>query len=317
MSLLLLMLLLVASACSTDSASGEEDYPKKDVEFIVPFSAGGTSDLNARLIEQYFQEYVGTRSIITYKPGAGGEIGFTDIAKSKPDGYTIGAINTPHIVLQPMGRETQFDENSFDYIAQLVSDPIILAVKNDSDIQDLEHFLQIAEEKPGTMTVGIVGTLTGGHLGLLKMVDETGIQVTEVPFPGSADNTAALLGGHVQAIIGNVGDVAQDLDQYNILGIMAEERHEWIPDVPTFQEKGHDVFQTIRRGLAAPTGLPEPVLAQLQESIAEIVAKDEYLEGMVNIGLPEQYLSGEEFRESIMQEKIEAEELLKKYDLID
>lgn len=311
------ILLLATTACSSKETSDGEDYPTKDVEFIVAFSAGGTSDLNARLIEQYFEEEIGARAVVVYKPGAGGEIGFTDIANADPDGYTIGGLNTPHVVLQPLGRETEFTPESFEYLAQLVSDPIILAVKPDSKFNSLEDFIKEAKAKPNSITVGIVGTLTGGHLALLKMMDELSIEVTNVPFPGSSDNTAALLGGHVDAIIGNVGDVAQDPDMYKLLGIMTEERHEWLPDTPTFKENGYDVFATIRRGIAAPAGLPEKVYEKLEAGIARIVAKEGYLEDMTKIGLPEHYLTGEEFKQSVMEEKVDAERLLKKFGLIE
>ncbi|WP_018924910.1 tripartite tricarboxylate transporter substrate binding protein [Salsuginibacillus kocurii] len=313
--------LSVLAACGGDEASDTQaegddsiNYPEENVNMIVPFSAGGTTDVNARLIEEHWPDYFDENLVIEYREGAGGEVGFTEIANSEPDGYTIGNVNVPHIYLQPVGRDTDFDIDSFDYLSRLVADPQVLAVREDSEFETLDDFKAALEAEPRSQTVGIVGTLTGDHLTTLQFMDETGLEVNESPLPGAADAMSNLLGGHVDAIMGNLGDVITEQDQVRVLGIATEERHDWLPDAPTFKEQGVDLVAAIDRGLAFPKGTPDEVLEAVEEVIDEITSDPEYDESMENAGLPNEFLPGDEWEEEIREEAEQAEELLERFE---
>ncbi|WP_100401127.1 tripartite tricarboxylate transporter substrate binding protein [Bacillus sp. FJAT-44742] len=307
-------ILAVVSACNNTAESSVDDYPTDNVTMIVPFSAGGTTDVNARLVESFWSEHFDENLVIEYREGAGGEIGFSQLANAEPDGYTVGNLNVPHIYLQPMGRETDFNTDSFDYLARLVSDPQVLVVREDSEFETLDDFMAALESNPGSLTVGMVGTLTGDHLATLNFMDETGLKVNESPFQGAADSMSNLLGGHVDAIMGNVGDVVTEQDRVRVLAIATEERHEWLPDVPTFQEQGVDLVAAIDRGLGLPEGTPEEVYEQLLHALEQITSEPEYEERMENAGLPSAFLPGEEWAEEIEQERQEAEDLLDEFE---
>lgn len=312
---------MIISACSqlggtTVSSEDIEKYPETEIRNIVPFSAGGTTDVNQRIIESLWKEHFPENMVIEYKPGAGGEVGFTELAKSQPDGYTMGSINTPHIILQPLGRNTEFEHDSFDILARLVHDPQVLAVKAGNDIKTLDQFVKKLKEKPGSLSVGLTGTLTGDHLTTLKFMEAAGVKVTLVPLAGSADQVKQLLGGHIDAIMGNVGDVTKDIEQYKVLAIATEERHEWLPDVPTFKEQGIDLVAAIDRGLAVPKGTPKEIKEKLFNALKEINNLPEYKKKMKKAGLVQGFMPGEEWAELISKQKAEAEEILKKYDLI-
>ncbi|WP_408011146.1 tripartite tricarboxylate transporter substrate binding protein [Pseudalkalibacillus sp. A8] len=321
--LLSFILLLMVTACSTleNMSSGNantDDYPVRDVRNIVPFSAGGTTDTNQRIIEKFWKDHFPKSMVIEYKPGAGGEVGFTELAKSKPDGYTMGSINMPHIVLQSLGKkETQFETDSFYILARLVHDPQVLAVRTDSDYKTLDDFIKKLKEDPGSLSVGLTGKLTGDHLTALKFMEAADVEVTLVPLPGSADQVKQLLGGHIDAIIGNVGDVTKDQDKFNILAIGTEERHEWLPDVPTFKEQGVDLVAAIDRGLALPKGTPKEVHEKLLKALQEITSLPEYKEMMKNAGLVDGFITGDEWADLIEEEKAEAKEILTKYELLN
>ncbi|MFZ5943581.1 MAG: tripartite tricarboxylate transporter substrate binding protein [Bacillota bacterium] len=292
-------------------------YPEKDITLIIPFTAGGASDVQARIVEKYFKDEFGVNLIITYKEGAGGEVGFTELAKSNPDGYTIGGLNVPHIVLQPLARETEFTIDSFAYIGQVVNDPQLVAVLKDSKYNSLQELIDDAKANPGKITLGNVGTFSGHHIASLNLMDLTGTEFTLIPYKGSADQIVALQGGHVNAIMGNLNDVMRDLDKYKILGIATEERHPMVPDVPSFKELGVDMSSGITRLFGAPKDIAPEKLARLREGFEKIAKNPQYLEDMAKIGQPEEWKTGDKVYEDLKKEVETAKSLLEKYDLLD
>lgn len=305
------MLTIVLSGCDQKN-SKEDKYPSKDITIIVPFTAGGASDVQARIVEKYFKKEFGVNLVFQYKPGAGGEVGFTELSKAKPDGYTIGTVNMPHIVLQPLGRKTQFDYKSFDYIGEMVSDPQILAVKSDSKYNSLGDLLKEAKTKK--MTIGTVGTLTGTHMATLALMKVANVQFEVVPFEGSADQLIALQGNHVDLIMSNLNDLARDVSQYKMLAISTSKHHEMVPDVKTFKEQGYDVESNITRLYAAPKGVDSEKLKILRQGFERIAHNKDYLEEMKKIGQPESWVAGGELEKVITKEDEYYKKLLKDYN---
>lgn len=315
---LALSALLVGGCAAVRPRAGEQAarYPQKPVTMIIAFSAGGPSDVQARIVEKYWKEKFGQPLVFVYKTGAGGAIGFNEIAKAPKDGYTIGGINIPHIILQPLGQQAQFTIDDFEYLAQVVNDPQVLAVRADAPYRTLAEFLDAARARPGKLTVGIVGTYTGTHIALLDLVDRTGIRVTMVPFKGAADQNAALLGGQVDAMMGNLGDVLRDQEKYRVLAQASERRHRLLPDVPTFREQGVDLVSSIRRGYAAPKGTDPAAVARLREFFDELARDPRYAADMERIGQPAEYLSGEELDRGVHAEEAHDRALLEKFGLL-
>ncbi|MDK2824804.1 MAG: hypothetical protein PWQ67_2721 [Clostridia bacterium] len=300
-----------------DDGKTEAKYPNKDITMIIAFSAGGSSDVQARIVEKYFKDEFGVNPIITYKTGAGGEVGFTELAKSNADGYTIGGLNVPHIVLQPLARETEFTIDSFAYIGQMVNDPQVIAVMKDSKYNTLQELIDDAKANPGQITLGNVGTFTGHHIASLKLMDLTGTEFTLIPYKGSADQIVALQGGHVNAIMGNLNDVMRDVEKYKILGITTEERHPLAPDWPTFKEQGIDMTSGITRLFAAPKDIDPEKLARLREGFKKIANNPEYLKDMEKIGQPAEWKDGEQVYEELKKETETAKKLLEKFGLLE
>ena len=311
--LIVTLLFLVGCSSGTEGKSDEE-YPKKDITLIVPFTAGGASDVQARIVEKYFKKEFGVGLIFQYKEGAGGEKGFTELAQAPNDGYTIGTINMPHIVLQPLGRETQFTYKDFDYIGEMVKDPQILAVKSDSEYNTLQDVLEATKKKK--LTIGTVGTLTGNYMAALDLMKKANVEFEIVPFEGSADQVIALQGGHVDVIMGNLNDLARDKEQYKMLAISTEKPHEMLPDVKTFKEQGYDVQSEITRLFATPKGIDPKKLEILRKGFANIASNPEYLKEMKNIGQPECWVGGEELEKNIEKENAHYKELLEAFDLL-
>ncbi|MZP42017.1 tripartite tricarboxylate transporter substrate binding protein [Heliobacterium gestii] len=316
---LLLAFLLMVGGCAkgtTQTGAGAPgDYPTKPVSLVIAFTAGGSSDVQARIVEKYWKKQFNQPIAFEYKVGAGGQVGFTEIARARPDGYTIGGINAPHFILQSLSPQATFKKDDFIHIAQVVNDPQMLIVNKASRVDDLDGFITEAKKREGKLTVGIVGTFTGHHMALLKMQDVLGITVTPVPFQGSADQNVALLGGHVDAIIGNLNDMMRSLDKLRPLAIAAEKRHDMVKEAPTFKELGYPFVSDIRRGFSVPAGTDPAIVKKLRDGFRNICKDPEYLKDMERIGQPAEYLSGEEFAAYCDQYDDDAKKLIEQYGL--
>jgi len=211
---MLLIVMALISGCAKKEAAAVSKYPDKPVNMIIAFTAGGSSDVQARIIDKYWKQEFGNTLVFQYKVGAGGQVGFTDLAKAPADGYTVGGVNYPHIVLQALSPQATFSKDDFIAIAQVVNDPQIIAVRKESPIKNLTELLNAAKANEGKLTMGIVGTYSGHHVAALKFMDLTGTKYSLVTFQGAADQNIALLGGHIDVMVGNLNDVMRDIDKF-------------------------------------------------------------------------------------------------------
>ena len=268
-------------------------YPDKPINMVIAFTAGGSSDDQARNMQKYWDKYVKEPWVFVYKPGAGGIIGFTEIAKATPDGYTIGGLNVPHLVLQSLAQKASFNADSFEYIAQVVNDPQCIAVLKTSKYKSFQEILAAAKASPNTLRVGLVGPLSGHHLMFLefnKLFPD--VKLSRVFYKGAADQNAALLGGEIDLIFGNINDVMRSIDEFRVLNVAAEKRNDFLPDVPTLREQKIDLVSDIRRIFATPKGVSEPQLKFLRETFKKICSDPDYLADMKKAGQPTEYLDG-------------------------
>ena len=311
---LMTMALLLAAVAPSQAA-----YPEKPINMIIAFTAGGSSDVQARIMQKYWNKYCPEQPwVFIYKPGAGGMIGFTEIAKAKKDGYTIGGANMPHMVLQTLGQKARFNDESFDYIAQVVNDPQVVAVGKNSPYKTAKEVFDAAKANPGKIKLGLTGPMSGHHLMLLEVQKKyPDVKFAPIFYKGSADQNAALLGGEVDVIFGNLNDVMRSLEEMHILGIAAEEENtQFLPGVPTLKSQGIDLVSDIRRFFAAPKGIPAEHLAKLRAIFKQICEDPDYIAEMVKAGQPEEYMSGEDFGAWVKTQYAKSEILLKEAGLI-
>jgi tripartite-type tricarboxylate transporter receptor subunit TctC len=286
-------LALAASLALIAVLPAQAAYPDKPVTMIIAFTAGGSSDVQARIMEKYWNKYVPQQKwVFVYKPGAGGAIGFGEIAMARKDGYTIGGINIPHLVIQALTQKAQFKVDDFDYICQVVNDPQCVVVRKDSKIKSAKELFDYAKANPGKLKVGLVGPNSGHHLMYLDARKKLGFPVTEVFYKGAADQNAALLGGEIDAMFGNLNDVMRSLEEMNVLALAAEKRNDFLPKVPTLKEQGYNILSDIRRAFVAPKGIPAADLAFLRDTFKKICADPDYLKDMKTAGQPAEYLDG-------------------------
>lgn len=271
-------------------------YPEKPVNMIIAFTAGGSSDVQARIMQKYWNKYAPQPWVFVYKPGAGGIIGFTEIAKSRPDGYTVGGLNVPHVILQYLAQNAQFSLDSFSYICQVVNDPQCIAVRKGSSFKSTKDIIEYAKANPAKVKMGLVGPLSGHHLMFLDLRKKfPDAKFTPVFYKGAADQNAALLGGEIDVIIGNINDVMRSIDEFTVFNVAAEKRNEFLPDVPTLHESGINMISDIRRGFVAPAGLKPEHLAALRVIFRKICEDPQYIADMKKAGQPHEYQDGEAF----------------------
>jgi tripartite-type tricarboxylate transporter receptor subunit TctC len=230
--------------------------------------------------------------------GAGGEIGWAELARAKPDGYTIGFINTPNILTIPIERQARFKLEDFAPIANVVDDPGGFFVPTDSRFRSLANLVAYARANPGEVTYGTTGIGSDDHLATLAFQRLAGIELNHVPFSGAAQVRNAILGKQIDVAAMNMGEGLADMQQRQLrpLGQMAATRWDQAADVPTFREQGFDVVQGSMRGLAAPEGAPGEVRERLAAAVRRVVDDPEFRRLAQQQGLPLRYLGPDEYR---------------------
>src|SRR5512139_16051 len=258
--------------------SAAPDFPKGPITYIIPFNAGGQSDVEARMQQPYLEKILGVPIVVNYMPGAGGALAWTKFAQTKPDGYSVCGINIPHIILQPLSqKDAAFKTEDLKPLCIFESTPIGLAVKKDSKINSVKEFVEFAKANPNKITVGMSGKFSGHHMASLLFMKMTGTKLTLVTFTGAAPQVTALLGGHVEAIWGNSSDLVAQTGQMKILAIGTEKRMDVLPNIPTFQELGYKFYPRIDRGVAVPKATPADITTRLEKVFLDTVNKEEYL----------------------------------------
>ena len=294
LTLCLVGLLALAFAVPVQAA----DYPKDPIELIVAYSAGGGTDAGARMLTKAAAKYIPQPLVVVNKPGAGGEIGFTALAKAKPDGYTIGFINPPSTVLLPLMRKTGYQMSDFKFIINIVLDPGLLAVRADSPFKTLDDFIKAAKANPGTLSISNAGVGSDAHMSVIDFAQKAGIKINPVPFKGAAPARTAALGGHVDAVVMKVGETKTYVQskQARVLAVMSEKRVKDFPDVPTFKEKGLDIIMAASRGIAGPKDMPDSVVKYLHDKLKKTIEDPEFIAMMNKTGIGISYMGPEEYK---------------------
>ncbi len=267
---------LLAGAALYGGAAQAAGYPERPINLIVSYGPGGGTDLVARMMAPFLQKYLGAdaRLVVLNRPGAGGAIGFTELARAQPDGYTIGFINTPNLLTIPIERKSGFTWQSYDLLGNLIDDPGAFTVLNDNPMKTLADLSAYAKQNPGRATVGTTGTGSDDHLAMLRFERASGTTLSHIPYKGAGEVRGALAGGEIAIGAINVGEALQYQKggtPLRFLGQMGKTRSAALPDVPTFKEQGYDFELASLRGLAAPKGLPEDVRAKLVDAVKRTV----------------------------------------------
>jgi tripartite-type tricarboxylate transporter receptor subunit TctC len=291
-----------------------QTYPDKPIELIVPFAAGGGTDVLARALAEAARPHLGQSLIVVNRAGASGGVGWSELIHARPDGYKL-AIITVEITMIPHMGVVKFSSDDVLPIARLNADPATLAVPAESRHKTVEAFLAAARQAPGSLRVGNAGPGSLGHLAAAALEDKAGVRFTHVPFRGANPAVLDLLGGHIDAVAVTPVEVASYVQAGKVrpLALMAEQRigAGW-EQVPTLRERGIDVVVGGWRGLAAPKGTPAPVLAVLRDAMAKTLREPALRDTMAKQNMGEGYLDDAAFKEVIARDNTIFRELIQR-----
>jgi tripartite-type tricarboxylate transporter receptor subunit TctC len=285
------------------NAVADDPYPSKPIMTIVAFPAGGGTDMVARAIVRTAEKYTGKGFVVDNKPGAGGAIGFTALAGAPKDGYTIGFINAPTIVLNPiqLADKVKYKLDDFIPIANFVNDPGVFAVNVESPFKTLKDFIDYAKANPNKARMAYGGPGTNEALTLRNMEQKLGITFRKVPFEGTGPQLTALMGGHIDIMISSAGDIYPQAEAKTIrvIAIGAQKQIDLYPGVPTFKEAGFDYIHDSFRGMAVPKGMDPKQISILAEAMKKAYDDPEFKKTAKELHLPLQFLGPEDFAKEL------------------
>ncbi|MBD0275988.1 MAG: tripartite tricarboxylate transporter substrate binding protein [Acetobacteraceae bacterium] len=311
-----LLAVTAAAAALPRAARADEWRPDRPLTMIVAFAPGGGTDTAARTLARFMERDLGQPVAVINRAGAGGEIGWGELARARPDGHTIGFTNTPNIITVPIERQAaRFRFEDFAFIANIVDDPGGAWVLADSPVPSLSALVEEARRRPGEISYGTTGVGSDDHLAMLAFQRLTGTRFLHVPFGGSSQVRTALLSRQLALAVVNMAEGVADWRQGLVrpLGAMAAKRWEGAPEVPTFREQGFDIVESSMRGVGAPAGVPRPVLDRLALSVRRAVEHPEFQAAAAQQLLPLRYLGPDDYRTELLALKAGYERLWREH----
>ena len=276
------VLLLLTTALFSSFAEGQSDdsgdvYPSKPVKVIVPYGAGGGTDLTSRVLMKEVEKIMGESFNVENISGASGTVGSTVASTAPADGYTLLFTPSDPMAAQPNKLDVPYSLDSFESVAGFSAESSVIAVRSDAPWNSLDDLL--AEAKTGkVIDRGHSGVGGINHTCLELFFEQSGIQFRDIPFEGGALAIAALLGGHIDVVGGTAGAMVPYIEsgEMKVLAIAAEERTAMFPDVPTFKEKGFDIVVGVDWFMMAPKGTPAEIVAALEKASMEAANSDAF-----------------------------------------
>jgi len=289
------------------------EYPEKPVKLIVPWKAGGDTDVLLRLIAHYASKYLGQAMVVVNVGGVGGTLGARQGKDAKPDGYTLTATHESVITSYIVG-VAEFNYSQFMPIANLVATPGIIAGRPDGPWNNMKELVADAKKRPGQITFGATLGSTS-HFVPLEIAYKAGIEFKIVGYEGTADRQTALLGGFIDLGESNPASGKKYFEAKKLkgLGIARATRHPMVPDIPTLREQGLDVIIEVNRGVCAPLNTPKPIVDKLVAVFKKATEDPEFKEKIENLGTLINFLPRDKYKAHIETETKKYSVLAKKY----
>ena len=297
-----------ATCFAPTMALGQGEWPQRSVSLVVPFGAGGSADLVARMFAQHFKAKSGASIVVENKGGAGGSIGSAYVAKAAPDGYTLllGTVST-HAINPSLYTKLPFNpEADFTPITPIVRLPNLLVINNKLPVKTVAELVAYLKANDGKLNFGSAGNGTSGHLSTIMFMKAIGVNMTYIPFRGTADEMAAMIGGHIDLAIDSmttIWPIAKSGD-VRALAVTTPQRVATAPDLPAIGEtiKGYEAIGW--QGLFAPAGTPKPIVEQLAAEVKRIFLQPELIKALQNVGGEPLPMAPDEFARFVQAERV-------------
>lgn len=289
-----------AEGAEDDGAAQELWVPEKTVDFIVPFNAGGSSDLLARVFANQGSSYFDTEFVIINEGGGSCSIGLTDLIGREPDGYAIGICNNGVPTL-PLSMETPYVyKDELDAVCMWGIAPYVVVVNADSEYQTLTDLMDAIKENPNGLVSGACSAGSNTHIEMEMLAYMVDSDIKSVIFDGGSSAIAALLGNNIDVTVQTPTDAAQYIESGDLrcVAVLAEERmtDELFADIPTAIEQGYDLTSECFQGVGAPKGLPDEVIAYYEKCFSEALQDPAVAEAISNLGFEVHFENHEEYQ---------------------
>lgn len=314
--------ILLASATALpfigpSSTQAQSGYPDRPITLIVPYAAGGGNDVVARAIAEPMGKTLGQPLVIENRGGGGGSIGTRQVAKAAPDGYTLGLGGTGTLAIDPtlypnVGYDPRKD---FVPVGLIATSPLIILVNGSVAAQNVQQLIALAKAQPGKLNYASAGSGSGIHLGTVLFAESAGIEITHIPYKGTAPALTDLLGGHVQIFFSSlppaIGLVKEG--KLRALGVTGLKRSASFPDMPTVAEQGLPGFEAVLHyGIVAPAGTPQPIIDKLNAALRAALADPAVNRHLATEGAEPLSTSPSEYAADIDREETKWSALVKK-----
>ncbi len=293
----LFRLVILAALAATPAAA--QDYPNRTIRVIVPFGAGGPTDVFTRALGEELRKALGQPVILENRPGAGSIIGTTEVAKAAPDGYTLLMISATQTTVETLNPNRSYKlMRDLVPVAAVMNSELVLVVPQRSPVNSLKELIALAKAKPGTLNYGSSGPGSNYHMAGELIKNLAGLDMVHVPYKGSTGARADILSGQIDMMFDSVPTMAPTIEEGRVkaLGTSGKTRSPVLPNVPTIAEAGiPDYNATIWIGVMAPAGTPKPVVETLNREINKILSRPEIKESWRRQGTNPMVMTPEEF----------------------
>jgi tripartite-type tricarboxylate transporter receptor subunit TctC len=301
-------LLAVVSTVLPAHAQGADTYPSRPITLVVPFAPSGGNDIMARLVGERMGKALGQQIVVENRPGAGGNIGSRQAARSAPDGYTMLLAFTGTIGINPslyanLGYDPAKDLTP---IGSIATSPAVLVVHPSLPVKTLKELIAYAKANPGQLSYASSGVGTVVHVATEMLADAAGVQVEQVPYKGTGPGITDLLGGHVKMMMPPIPAMLGYVNAGTLraIGVTSKERSPLLPDVPTIEEAGLPGFVSEQRyGLLAPAGTPRPIIERLNAELRNALADEAIRKRIVDDGATPRPDSPEDYAAEIERDR--------------
>lgn len=268
--------LLVATSLLANAG----DFPAKPMTYILPFNAGGESDVSARYQQGEWKNVTKKQVVIQYQAGAGGAKAWSQLNSIPGDGYTIMGINLPHTVLQPMSGNVGYKTKDLTPVHYFHYTPNAIFVRKESKFTTLKQLVDYAKANPGMTTFAGSGSNSANHLAAVTFDKLANITTTYVPFSGTGPSITAIVGGQTTAGFNYAPSALKVGDKMRMLAVAADKRMPAFPSIPTFKELGYDLVGGAYRGLSVPKSTPEDIRKKISNIVSNINKQPEFIKKM-------------------------------------
>ena len=303
----LLLAASVFAAGLSAPAAFAANWPDKPITIVVPFSAGGTTDVVARLVGQKLGEMWKQSVVIDNKLGAGGNIGSGIVAQAKPDGYTILMASGSILTVNPhLYKTLPFDvDKDFVPVTNVAQGPMVVATSKKVPAKNLKELLDLAKKQPKSLNMGSAGLGSQVHMAGENFSHAANVQFTHVPYRGEAAAFTDLMAGQIDLVVGNIGAATPLVEsgRINALAVTSKERAPMLPNVPTVAESGVPGFENYGWfGFIVPKSTPDAVVKKIQQDTAKVLAMKDVKEKLASLGMQAVGNTPEQFQKDIKEE---------------